>query len=65
LAITIDGEAFQFRIGLPGRHIVIAVVCNRKIAGTHGLSENGQADALLRVEELLEERCSLSWRESL
>src|SRR5260370_33359801 len=39
--------------------MVITVICERKIAGTHGLSENGKADALLCVEELLEERRSL------
>ena len=65
LAITIDGEVFHLWIGFPRRHIVIAVICERKVAGTHGLAQNGQADALLRVKELLEERRSLSWREFL
>ena len=65
MAITIDGEMLQFGIGIPGRHVVVAEVCKGKVAGTHGLAENGEADALLCVEELLEERRSLSWREFL
>src|SRR5438094_3976668 len=65
LAISIDGETLQFRIGSPGRRIIIAVVCEREIAGTHGLAENGKADPLLCVKKLLEKRPSLGWRELL
>ena len=57
LQIVVDVEVGQVRVGLAGRHVVVAVVTDRREVGrAHRLAQEAQPDTCRRVEQVVEER---------
>ena len=64
-AVVVDGEGFQFGIGLSRRKIVVGITLQGKITGAHGLAQNAEADSLFRIEEHFEKLCAPRFAEFL
>ena len=57
--VVVDRESAQTRIALRSRHIVVAVMPERKIRRTHGHSDEAQADAVVTPEEIVHQRVAI------